>query len=61
MLHRYSLLTGAHGRLRAEPGRVTVLAGTSSDDLPCRAEIEIVGDAVALPKRRRYFTAVAVD
>ena len=55
------MLTGAHGRLRAEPGRVTVLAGTSSDDLPCRAEIEIVGDAVTLPKRRRYFTAVAVD
>ena len=35
--------SGVDGRLRIEPGRVTVMAGTSSEDLPCTAEIEITG------------------
>ena len=53
--------TGVDGRLRLEPGRVTVMAGTSSEDLPCTAEIEIAGEAVEVGKRTRYFTRVTVE
>jgi len=53
--------SGVDGRLRVEPGRVTVMAGTSSDDLPCIAEIEIAGEAVSIGKRSRYFTRVVVE
>jgi hypothetical protein len=53
--------TGVDGRLRIEPGWVTVMAGTSSTDLPCTARIEITGDAVVLERRNRYFTGVTVD
>ncbi|MGA3057337.1 MAG: glycoside hydrolase family 3 N-terminal domain-containing protein [Candidatus Limnocylindrales bacterium] len=53
--------TGVDGRLRVEPGRVTVMAGTSSTDLPCTAQIEITGDAIHLQRRNRYFTRVTID
>ena len=33
--------TGVDGSLRVEPGAVTIMAGTSSEDLPCSAQIEI--------------------
>jgi hypothetical protein len=53
--------TGVDGRLRLEPGRLTVMAGSSSQDLPCRADLEIVGEAVTLDRRTRYFTEVALE
>jgi beta-glucosidase len=53
--------SGVDGLLRVEPGRVTVMAGTSSDDLPCTAEIEIAGEAISIRKRSRYFTRVTVE
>ena len=52
--------TGLDGKLRVEPGRVTVMAGSSSVDLPCKAEIEIMGEAVVGLQRTRYFTGVSV-
>ena len=52
---------GLDGRLRVEPGRLTVMAGTSSVDLPCSAEIQVTGEARAVEGRTRYFTKVAVD
>jgi beta-glucosidase len=48
--------TGVDGRLRVEPGRVTIMAGSSSVDLPCTAEIELVGDVRLIEHRTRYFT-----
>ena len=53
--------SGVDGRLRVEPGHVTVMVGSSSQDLPCTAQIEITGEAVTLPRRSRYFTRVAVE
>ena len=53
--------TGVDGRLRLEPGRLVVMAGSSSQDLPCRADLEIVGEVVSLDRRTRYFTEVALD
>jgi beta-glucosidase len=53
--------TGVDGVLRIEPGRVTVMAGTSSEDLPCSGQIEIEGEAVTLDVRTRYFTEAAVE
>ena len=52
--------TGPDGRLVIEPGRVTLMVGTSSADLPCRAEIEIVGETTVVGARTRYFTAVEI-
>ncbi len=53
--------SGVDGRLRLEPGRSTVMAGTSSEDLPCTATIEITGSPRAVGKRSRYFTPVVVE
>jgi beta-glucosidase len=53
--------TGVDGRLVIEPGLVTDMAGTSSVDLPCKAQIEITGDAVSNVRRSRYFTTVVVE
>jgi beta-glucosidase len=53
--------TGVDGRLRIEPGRVTIMVGSSSADLPCMAEIEIVGDILHVKRRTRYFTDVTVE
>jgi beta-glucosidase len=53
--------SGVDGRLIVEPGLLTVMAGTSSVDLPCRATLEITGQPVALTGRSRYFTAVSVE
>jgi beta-glucosidase len=53
--------TGVDGRLRIEPGRVTVMVGSSSADLPCTAEIEIVGDILHVKRRTRYFTDVTLE
>jgi hypothetical protein len=36
------------------------MAGSSSVDLPCKAEIEITGEAVVGLQRTRYFTGVSV-
>ena len=51
---------GVDGRTCVEPGHVTVLAGTSSVDLPCKAEIEITGQPATIERRTRYFTEIAV-
>jgi beta-glucosidase len=53
--------TGVDGRLCIEPGRVVVMAGSSSQDLPCKADLEIVGRPVTLERRTRYFTEVSVE
>ena len=53
--------TGLDGRLVLEPGRVRVMVGTSSADLPCQADLELTGDTAVLARRSRYITEVAVD
>jgi beta-glucosidase len=53
--------TGLGGELVIEPGRVEVMVGTSSEDLPCRDAFEIVGPARVVGRRTRYFTEVAVE
>jgi beta-glucosidase len=53
--------TGVDGKLCIEPGFVTLMVGTSSENLPCSARVEIAGAAGALDRRTRYFTRVAVE
>jgi beta-xylosidase len=53
--------TGLDGRLVLEPGRVRLLVGTSSTELPCQAEVELTGEPSVLARRSRYLTEVAVD
>jgi beta-glucosidase len=53
--------TGLDGRLVLEPGRVRVMVGTSSADLPCQAELELTGEPAVLARRSRYLTEVSVD
>jgi beta-glucosidase len=53
--------SGVDGRLRVEPGRVTVMAGSSSENLPCTAEIDITGEAITVAQRSHYFTDVEVQ
>jgi beta-glucosidase len=53
--------TDLDGRLVVEPGTVALMVGTSSAELPCRAEIEIVGETTVVAARTRYFTAVDVE
>ena len=53
--------TGRAGDLVVEPGRVELMVGTSSEDLPCRDAIEIVGQTRTVERRTRYFTEVAVE
>jgi hypothetical protein len=43
-----------------EPGRVRVMVGTSSAELPCQADLELTGEATAIARRTRYLTEVAV-
>jgi beta-glucosidase len=52
--------TGVDGALRLEPGAFEVLVGTSSQDLPLAAPLELVGQAVSPFNRRGYFAAVEV-
>jgi beta-glucosidase len=53
--------TDLDGRLVVEPGRIALMVGTSSTDLPCRAEIEVTGATTVIAARSRYFTAIEVD
>jgi beta-xylosidase len=53
--------TGLDGQLVLEPGRVRVMLGTSSVDLPCQADLELTGETAVLARRSRYLTEVAVD
>jgi beta-glucosidase len=53
--------TGLDGQLVLEPGRVRVMVGTSSADLPCQADLELTGEAAVLARRSRYLTDVTVD
>jgi beta-glucosidase len=53
--------TDREGRLVVEPGRVRLMAGTSSIALPCQADLEVTGETVVLAQRTRYFTDVSVD
>jgi hypothetical protein len=50
-----------HGLSYLEPGRVRVMVGTSSADLPCQADLEVTGETAVLARRSRYLTEVAVD
>ena len=52
--------TGLDGRLVLEPGRVRVMVGTSSAELPCQADVELTGETAVLARRSRYLTEVAV-
>jgi beta-glucosidase len=53
--------TGLDGRLIVEPGRLEIMVGTSSEDLPCRAGVEIVGETAIIENRTRYFTRTRVE
>ena len=53
--------TGLDGQLVLEPGRVRLMVGTSSAELPCQADVELTGEATVLARRSRYLTEVAVD
>jgi beta-glucosidase len=53
--------TDLDGHLVVEPGRVALMVGTSSAELPCRAEIDVVGETTVVAARTRYLTAVEVD
>ncbi len=53
--------TGVDGSLRVEPGRHRVMVGTSSVDLPCQADLEVMGELRLLRARSRFTTAVAVS
>jgi hypothetical protein len=53
--------TGRDGALIVEPGRVELMVGTSSEDLPCRTDVEVVGLVTTVRERTRYFTRVKVD
>jgi beta-glucosidase len=53
--------TGLDGRLIVEPGRLEIMVGTSSEDLPCRAELLIAGEPTVVESRTRYFTETLVE
>jgi beta-glucosidase len=53
--------TGVDGDLIIEPGRHQVMVGTSSADLPCVGEFEVVGEARSIGDRSRFFTMVDVE
>jgi beta-glucosidase len=53
--------SGRDGALVFEPGRVRLMVGTSSVELPCQADVELIGEATVLARRSRYLTEVAVD
>jgi beta-glucosidase len=53
--------SGVDGQLVLEPGRVKVMVGTSSEDLPCQAEFSIEGTPTKIGSRTRYFTGVSVQ
>jgi beta-glucosidase len=52
--------TGVDGTLVLEPGRMAVLVGSSSEDLPCRGEFAIEGEPSRVAGRSRYFTRASV-
>jgi beta-glucosidase len=52
---------GVDGRPVVEPGRIAVMVGSSSADLPCSAEFTITGAPASAEGRTRYFTPVRVD
>ncbi len=53
--------TGVDGRLIVEPGRIAVMVGTSSDDLPLAGAFEIAGQTAELAARSRFFSLATVD
>jgi beta-glucosidase len=52
--------TDLDGRIVVEAGRIALMVGTSSANVPCDAEIEIVGDTTVVAARTRYFTTVEI-
>jgi beta-glucosidase len=52
--------TDLGGDLVVEPGWIELMVGTSSEDLPCRARVELVGERRRVERRTRYLTAVEV-
>jgi beta-glucosidase len=53
--------TGVDGRRIVEPGKITVTAGTSAVDLPCRAAVTLTGETVRVGRRSRFFTETTVQ
>lgn len=51
---------GADYRRVVEPGVIRLLAGSSSNDLPLSAALELVGPTVELVERHRYLTETTV-
>ena len=43
-----------------EPGSITISVGTSSADLPLRAELTLIGPTIDLVERRRYLTRTSL-
>jgi hypothetical protein len=54
-------LTGVDGKRIVEPGRITVMAGTSATDLPCRATVVFTGKTLVVGRRTRFFTGTQVE
>jgi beta-glucosidase len=52
--------TGVDGRRIVEPGRITVMAGTSAEDLPCRATLVVTGEPRVADRLSRFFTETRV-
>lgn len=53
--------TGLDGRRIVEPGRIDVLVGRSSEDLPLTGRFEITGDVRVVPEGRMLTTPVRID
>ena len=53
--------TDLGGNLVVEPGIVRIMLGTSSEDLPCTTEIEIVGETRMIERRTRFLSDVVVE
>jgi len=53
--------TGVDGRRVVEPGMITVMAGTSAEDLPCRATLTLTGESRVVDRLSRFFTGTRVD
>ncbi len=52
--------TGVDGGRIVEPGRITVMAGTSAVDLPCRTTVTLTGKVIPVGRRSRFFTETTV-
>ena len=43
-------------RLVVEPGNIEVMVGTSSEDLPLRTQLQIIGEPTGVDRRGAFFS-----